>query len=245
MNINFNILSMTKSVKRREFMRFKLSEASINNYNFFDAIDGHDLQEEYAKYIEHCNNKNQTILNGDIGAYGCLMSHKKFFQNINDSEPQILLEDDVYFHKDFHQLFPKVNNIIDDYDLIYLGYNNYHLSPEQKMAINFKDFLIPLGTKKPFITCGTFAILYNVKAIQYFNDLFTNLRKKHIQPVDVIIWLHASKHLKSIILNPPLCIAELRGSEIRNGDRDMKTFYDKRFIDINEYVSVDKYEKFR
>lgn len=244
MNINFNILSMPKSIKRREFMKFKLSKVSISNYTFFDAIDGHDLQEEYDTYIEHCHNKNQTILNGDIGAYGCLMSHKKFFQNIDNSQPQILLEDDVYFHKHFNKLFPKVNNIIDEYDLIYLGYNNYHLSPEQKMAINFDDLFIPVSKNKLFTTCGTFAILYNVKAIQYFNDLFTNLRNKHIQPVDVIIWLHASRHLKSIILNPPLCIAELRGSEIRSGYRDMKSFYNKRFIDINEYSNIDKYKNF-
>lgn len=243
--MNINILSMPKSIKRREFMRFKLSEVSISDYNFFDAIDGHDLQEEYEIYIEHCNNKNQTILNGDIGAYGCLMSHKKFFQNIDDSEPQILLEDDVYFHKDFHQLFPKVNNIIDDYDLIYLGYNNHNLAPEQKIAIDNKDPFIPLAWKRYYLTCGTFAILYNVKAIRYFKDLFSNLHQKDILPVDVIIWYHAIRNLKSIILNPPLFIAELRGSEIRNVKRDMKEFYLKRFIDINEYSSIDKYENFK
>ena len=237
---NLKILSLEKNTKRRKFMDHKLKQVGIRDYNFFDAIDGNDIK-EYQDYENFCKKHSRKILNGAQGAFGCLMSYKKLF--FNQSQSCLVLEDDVYFHKSHQKIITDLEseNVFKNYDIVYLGYNNYRLSERQELSIKNNDFLMPVEHEYKFMTCGTFAIWYSTKAISYLNARLQNIKYEDIKSIDHIVW-YLSKRLKSIIINPPLCITEVRDSDIRIS-REMHSFYKQRHIDISDYLSVDEYEK--
>jgi len=238
---NIKILSLEKNIKRRKFMDHKLEQVGIHNYTFFDAIDGNNIK-EYQDYENFCKKHSRKILNGEQGAFGCLMSYKQLF--FNQLLPCLVIEDDVYFHKNHQKIMAdlKSEDVFNKYDIVYLGYNNYRLSKRQELSIKNNDLLMPIEHEYRFITCGTFAIWYSAKAISYLNKKLQNIKYEDIKPIDHIVW-NLSKRLKSIIINPPLCISEIRDSDIRM-PREMHSFYGQRHIDISNYLSVDEYEKY-
>ena len=238
---NIQILSLAKNIRRRKFMDHKLNQVGIYDYNFFNALNGNHL-EEYIDYENFCKKHYRKILTGERGAFGCLMSYKKLF--FNQWQSCLVLEDDVYFHKNYQKITKtlETENVFEQYDIVYLGYNNYRLSARQEFSIKNNDFLIPVEHEHKFITCGTFAIWYSTKAISYLNIKLQNMQYGEIKPIDHIVW-RLSKRLKSTIINPPLCISEIRDSDIRM-PRNIHSFYKQRHIDISNYASVDEYKNF-
>ena len=238
---NIQILSLQKNTKRRKFMEYKLQQVGIDNYQFFDALDGNLLQ-EYRDYENFCKKHSFRILTGEKGAFGCMMSYKQLF--FNQCQPCLVLEDDVYFHKNYQKIITdlKTENVFKKYDIVYLGYNNYRLSERQELSIEQNDLTVPVENEHRFITCGTYAIWYSTKAISYLNIKLQSIQYKNIKPIDHIVWRLAKK-LKSTIVNPPLCISEIRDSDIRM-PRKIHSFYKQRRIDISNYLSVDQYENF-
>tara|TARA_B100002019_G_scaffold287225_1_gene298888 strand:- start:651 stop:1385 length:735 start_codon:yes stop_codon:yes gene_type:complete len=241
---NTIVLSLPQSIKRREFMELKLDSVSdtILEYKFFNALDGNKIP-EYDNYANYCYKNKKKILVGEHGAYGCLMSYKKLFSE--QWQPSFVIEDDVYFHKNYKNIISQAykENIFDEYDIIYFGYNNYRLSDQQLSAIKNNEFIIPVSKERKYITCGTYAIWYSTKAISYLNIILQNMQYGEIKPIDHIVW-KLTNRLKSGIINPPLCISEVRDSNIRPS-RDTASFYNQRGMDLNNYMHLGKYEKFR
>lgn len=236
---NILILSLPKD-RRRRFMDFKMKNIGIDNYTYYDAIDGSKLP-QYKDYTNYCKKHSKKILIGEHGAYGCLMSYRKLFAE--QKESCLVLEDDVYFHKNFKNMLEElyVEKIFDRYDLVYFGYNNYRLSTEQLQYINQKEKIIPVEKDYKFITCGTYAIWYSYKAICLLNNVLKNIQYDFIKPIDNIVW-SVSRKLKSGIINPPLCISEIRDSNIRM-PRNIKSFYETRLVNLKDYEGVSDYPK--
>ena len=61
---NIIILSMSKSIRRRNFMNFKMKNIGLNNYLYFDAIDG-KKSKSYNDYENYCRKNQHKILTGD------------------------------------------------------------------------------------------------------------------------------------------------------------------------------------
>lgn len=232
------IMSMPISHKRRKFMEYKLKNVPILDYSYFDALNG-DLLEEYTEYKNYCLKHNRQLLHGEAGAYGCLMSYKKLFGE--QYESQLILEDDVYFHHNATKMIDILYNncVFDNYDIIYFGYNNYKLSEKQKIAIEANNTMLPVSKKHT--TCGTYAVWYSLKAIDYINILLDNLTHDTILPIDHLVWKTATR-LNSIICNPPICISEVRDSSIR-GARNIESFYRTRLTNLEEYSKVNEYHR--
>ena len=233
------ILSMPKSRKRRAFMDLKLANAGIKNYEYLDAIDGCSIKEKYYEYESRCSiDRIRTIQDG-IPAYGCLMSYCSFFQNSPKGQ-YMVFEDDVYFHRRFFEIVRSIpDDVMQRYDMLFVGYNNYEFSGDQMMAIQNGDIVMPLD--RHVMTYGTYGILYGAKAMEYFKRIMTmDMPHREVYPADNIIWRHAAYNLRSAIVNPPLVIPEVRISNIRES-RDLKEWCQSRFVDIEEYMDVDKY----
>src|SRR6056300_158193 len=228
------ILSLPSSIKRRQFMDYKMSQLNISRYNYIDAINGHNLR-EYLLYEQFCKKNKIKLLTGEAGAYGCLMSYKKIFNQQKDSV--LILEDDVYFHENFHHTANKLD--YHNFDLIYFGYNNYRLSDKQIFAIKNNQPLIPVESDRKYITCGTYAVWYSIKAIKLLKTILDNICNEDIRPIDHIVW-YAASQLNSIILNPALCISEIRDSNIRPA-RDREMFYRNRGCALENYLHIEEY----
>lgn len=234
---------MPKSKDRRAFMDFKMKNVYLNNYEYFDAIDGEDLKDEYEKKLSKENaEKIKYNLKERLGAYGCLMSHCSFIQNLT-CDRCIVFEDDVYFHKRFYEILNKLPDDIEkEYDFLYLGYNNYSLSNEQLKAIENNDIFIPVDEK--IKTCGTYGLMYTPNAISYLKNVMkTNICYYYETHADTLLWNYVSKNLRSAIINPPLVIPEVRDSVIRH-KRDLFEFCKKRMFNVYDYMNVSDYESF-
>ena len=228
------ILSLPSSVKRRKFMDYKMLQSNITQYHYIDGINGHNLR-EYFLYEQFCKKNHIKLLTGEAGAYGCLMSYKKIFNQ--QKEPLLILEDDVYFHKNFHNIANKLD--YNNFDLIYFGYNNYRLSEQQIFAIRNNHSLIPVESDRKYITCGTYAVWYSTKAIKLLKKILDNISNEDIRPIDHIVW-YAASQLNSIILNPALCISEIRDSNIRPA-RNTEMFYKYRGYVLENYMHIKEY----
>jgi len=228
------ILSLPSSIKRRKFMDYKMSQLNITKYDYIDGISGHNLK-EYLSYKQFCKKNQIKLLTGETGAYGCLMSYGSIFNK--QKEPVLILEDDVYFHKNFHNIANKLD--YNNFDLIYFGYNNYRLSEQQIFSIKNNDPSIPVESSHKYITCGTYAVWYSIKAIELLKTILDDICNEDIRPIDHIVWYVASQ-LNSIILNPALCISEIRDSNIRPA-RDTEMFYRNRGCVLENYLHIEEY----
>lgn len=88
----------------------------------FSAIDGKN-DPEIIKKVD----KSYNLVYGDVG---CARSHRLIIDksNKNNFESILILEDDVEFHENLNDLFfDMINQVPDDWDILFLG-SNYSLN---------------------------------------------------------------------------------------------------------------------
>ncbi len=95
-----------------EFSKFNL------DFEFFNGIDGHEM------------NVRSKIKPGHVG---CVMSHLNLYRHLKNQEGEIFMitEDDVVFSDDFIDVYlDSINNVPNDWHLLYFGGNHNSLSPD-------------------------------------------------------------------------------------------------------------------
>ena len=110
-------ISCKDDKERRSLTQKRFDEQHIP-FEFFDAVDGrelsmNDFQQEGVLF------GNET----DVGARGCALSHKRIWEfQVEYEIPYIFVtEDDVLFHKDYHQLISTFN-LPEDAGIFYVGH---------------------------------------------------------------------------------------------------------------------------
>ena len=204
---NIYILNLERRLDKKLFMKFKLSNIGINNYEFFNAIDGNNDEE--------CNNLFKNFINSiqpidfiskipfmqKKSNFAILKSYKKLYEkiicdNYKEDDYIIIFEDDICFNKDIKDMSLNL-----DKDIIYLGSNEY--SNKILKNINNKD-----------ITYGAYGICYKIKFIKRFYNKyflnFSNLRK----PYDYLLWEFINnENISNKIIYPNIIIPNLKDSD--------------------------------
>ena len=183
------------------YFKSHIYENTKYNYN--------DINTKYYDIYKNIykNKLNQNQLNH-------LLSIKKILEDSIDKKYDsiMILEYDIYFHKNFTKLFEK-------YNIIHLGSSQhkwYDIITNEK--INIKEW-----NKLEYYTnshsLGTFAIILkkNVYA-EYLNFINYVLTSYQYFPSDVILSLISRKY-KSIVLYPNIIICNLDKSSILSKDR--------------------------
>ncbi len=132
MNINCFIINLKRCPDKKERMIKRMENYPEIKYEFYEAIDGRELTDEYMiqhnfKTLDEWNDpfQNRKITKGEIG---CSLSHYNVYKKAQESEHDItlVLEDDAIFVDDFYEKLNElllslvtVNNL--DYDMCYLG----------------------------------------------------------------------------------------------------------------------------
>lgn len=237
-NTKILVMSMPESSDRRAFMDLKLRNSRIYEYEYFDAKPGSSMKHEYEAYEAWCAAKGMDTIRDGLPSYGCLMSYRSLFLQMNPGN-YIVFEDDVYFHRRFFDILDSLpEDVMERYDILYLGHNNYEFSERHMDAIRSGDSLVPM--QKDFMTYGTYGIMYGPRAVKLLKGAMANMSHEYVRPVDHLIWIHAVHHLRSAMINPPVVIPEVRTSAIREG-RDMHEWCERRLVDMNDYLDVEKY----
>lgn len=94
--LKFLCLSLKRDTKKRNYIRRQL-DATIHEYEFFDATDGSVT--EASKYVSILNQRISSLNKFLTPAeYGCTDSHYRIIESViaNEDEVPIILEDDIF-----------------------------------------------------------------------------------------------------------------------------------------------------
>ena len=217
------VINMDKDKGRMHNLDEKMRELKLD----YQRITGVDGQKVYPEY------KKKTKLRP--GQIGCLLSHLNILNDAikNKYENILVLEDDILFHRNFHNEFKKKYNKLmkneKNYDLIYLGCHQSLNGDGYWSRIKMKEEYYENNT-----TDGTFAMLINKNIFQDIINFVENLEL----PIDTAIskYILSNKKYKTYSFFPHLIISDV--SLLSNTDsrqRDMQKYIKFNKIDIKNF----------
>ena len=248
-------LKNKKDLKEKIIQQFQ--SLNIENYEFFEAINGYtnqDIIDKYEEYnLKYNNNKiNKFTLTvkkkhiNSLGALGIIYSTIKLFKKINEDKNTnhvLILEDDVYLHKNFNNYYQILKTDLKNKDFIFLGFNS--LGKSLNNIINkscVKLLLLKNVIKDDDTIYGAYSYICSRKyrdfiinlGVDYFIENNVNLDSA----INIYINENDEKYVKNdlefYILNNHLFIPEVR----KNGINEIRNinYYKERFIQLNDYL---------
>lgn len=238
---NIYVVSLKRDIYKYNILKTKLCKLRIRHERF-NAVDGLNCIDEFNKELlkrdtrekNHLNiliNKTITQRKGlfrSYGSYGILKTmialledaRKKEYKNI------IVLQDDLYFHKNFIYLFNKyINKFVNDgSNIVWLGGN--------QPSWSWSNIIIQDTLYKPNnSTYGAYAVLINHNM---FNPLIEKLEQKEL-PADAVLNRTAQNYDKCFVMYPGLIIPDVSYSSTGMKNRTNEEFYKARKIDTSLY----------
>lgn len=183
--------------------------------------------------IENFNKikENKNALIKQIGAMGCLISHREIIKDAinNDYENILILEDDAHFCFGFSEKINILKLIPSKWSLLYLGASQHDWS-SVKVKQNYYNAVK---------TDGTFAYAINKKA---YNAIL-KLSEEMLHPIDWYLRIYQSKNSENcFVLFPNLCIADVSSSSIRaprnQEEHSIKMKWNLKNFNINKKLNI-------
>jgi FkbM family methyltransferase len=139
------IVNLERRSDRKTDMINKLSEKMVNNYEFFEAVDGNVL--EPSVFIKNLFKNND--FNYRKGVIGCALSHYELWNNlINDDKYSyyVILEDDIELVDNFNEYIEQSISIIQKQDIKYALIGGYQIKDKLTSAdiISFDKITTPI-----------------------------------------------------------------------------------------------------
>lgn len=217
------IINMDKDINRMKELNNKMNNLGLK-YKRISGVDGKKI---YNKY------KHKTKLRP--GQLGCLLSHQNVLKDAikNNYNNILVLEDDVIFHKNFHNEFKKKYKYLIDreneFDLIYLGCSQSLGGVGQWNSTNLKKEYYD-----NYSTDGTFAMLINKNL---YKPILFYTNKLDI-PIDTSISINILKKKKYKCYSfYPHIISSNVGllSNTDNLKRNLLDYYKVNKLDIKDF----------
>jgi hypothetical protein len=214
---NIYILYSNDSEKNRIILYLK-------NYNikytlFKSDITFTEFNKQYIKTDYYFNMylkfyKNYKLNKNQI-------SHINSIKNIlNDSKKNnyksiLILEYDIYFHKNIKEKLKEYKNTIKNTDIIHLGSSqHFWYNPVTKTLIDFKDMYYINNH-----SLGTFAIILKSNVF----DTYISYLSTYSLPSDIILTIISQK-FNSIVIFPNIIICDVSKSTILHNRNELTTF---------------------
>lgn len=227
------IINLQKRSDKRKAMEYKIHRMNLSSYKFFNAING--LDSKYDDLYEIVASSGSYT---SRGAFGLLMTYIKLLENAykNNYDRILILEDDVNFHKQYHDLLTKFSHIINDdrYDIVWLGANQRTFSKTQLDSIKKTSSYLPESYKHNY-TYGTFSIMLNRSGIIKLLKIVNSRNILSLKSIDIIInELISSYVLRGIVCFPFLFMPDVSDSD-NMGPRNQEQFSKTRRFVYNDY----------
>lgn len=240
------LINLKKRVDRNLFSRYKLRNVDLQVV-LWTAEDGY-TPENISLFNEYKKNlKGERQYINSAGALGLLLTYKKLIQYCKEKKYKsvCILEDDFYFIKNFMQELKRHEKLgcFKDYNIVYLGANQYKYSPEQESEMK-KETYYNVSPNPAYCTYGTYGLVLSEYTI---NVLFVALQDitKVDKPIDYLLWTlqNEDPNLRGIVLYPNIVIPEVRESD-NMGKRDLVSFASVRGWNLENYEYVELFEDF-
>lgn len=223
--------------------------------NFFDKIYCVNLDTRIDKWNE-CKKEFQKLdiqverfpaingaslfkqgMNLTAGAYGLMLTHQEILKEVvlKKYKNVLILEDDVTFIDNFYSyFFDKIQSLPEDWDLLYLGGNNYFHQGNFKLVTGDPNMVVhkynyrQLNHElcKTTWTQTTHAIAINNKAFQAVSSYIDNNSSK---PIDDIFRIMQQSGYNAYTFLPSLALQRPSISDIENRFVDYNSNYDFNF----------------
>ena len=228
------ILNLDSEKYKYDILKKKLDSFDLDlKIKRFSAIDGNLHKEEFHKsheiyynnlpkikkkyYFQQNNIQNIRTdfnMNGNIfrsyGAYGCLLSYIKIFEDAikNNYNNIFLLQDDIYFHKNFINLSNQGIKKYKNFGALYFGYSE-NIILKKKMYLGLFSVII---NKKLFTK-----ILNELKLLKY--------------PADICVFNIVKSNKNYFLIDKKIIIPDITNSKTQNNNNNINI--NKYYKDIN------------
>ena len=240
-----------KMIKQFETLNFN------NNYEFFEEFNGfknQNIMDKYEEYLlKYKNNKiNKKTLQitkkhiHSVGILGNIYSTIELFKKINKNKKLdhvIVLEDNVYFHKDFHLYYQLLDTDLINKDFIFLGFDATgksftNLIDEKNIKlINLKNIVNNNDT-----IYGNYSYICSKKYRDFIIKLGIDFFIENNITLDTVINIfinsndekYVDNDLNFYLINNHIFIPEIRLNNYLNDY--VSLYYKERYIQINNYL---------
>lgn len=214
-DLNVFLMNLDSRNDRLKKMNILLNSHDIK-YTRFAAINGKDFESEFNKL------NNSKI--SSIGAYGNLLSNIQIVQQAKCKQLSYLtiFEDDLFFHKNFNHIIKTINDIPNNWNIIYLG-SSQKVGTIHKIKKN-KNYY------KANQSRGTFAYIIKFNIYDELIDIWERFNMN----ADMALEFIQNKH-NCYVMWENLIIADLTNSDIQN-TRNMKLYADKFCWNLDLYL---------
>ena len=232
------LLNLKRRDDKLNFMKFKLNDININNYEIVYGIDGLTDPECEILYQNYLNSLTDNDLIKNLNTpyihkktvFAIIKSFKLIFEkvlNYDDNDYILILEDDIIFNKKFSKYKFDLN-----YDVIYLGANQINLKKEMKKNYSLLNDI-------NYATYGMFSIIYKVGFIKsFYNDVLKDVSKLRM-PIDYLLWNYIIRNnVSNIVICPNLIIPNLLNSD-NMPTRDQKKFSLLKGWNLSDYKFIN------
>ena len=250
------IINLKNRVDLKDKIINQMNNFSIKNYEFFEASNGYINKNIIDKYDEYNLKYNNNIIShvtlgvekkhiNSLGALGIIFSTIKLFKKINENSDLnhvLILEDDVYLHKDFKKLYQILNTDLYDKDFIYLGFNSTSKILNKNLNTNNIKFIKLNNLEMENGIYGAYSYICSRKYREFIISLGVDFYIKSNVNLDAAINIfinendikHKKNSLNFYIYNLHLFIPEVR----KNGINEIRSdnFYKERFINLDNYL---------
>ncbi len=251
------IINLKNRTDLKENIIKQLNILNIKNYEFLHACNGYidrNIQDKYDEYtIKYDNDKiSKTTLGvkkkhiNSLGALGIIFSTIKLYKKINENKNLnhvLILEDDVYFHKNFKKYYQLLNKDLYNKDYIFLGYNSTSYSINRKF-FNSQELLIPIEKDEELDggIYGAYSYICSRKYRDYILsldiDYFINSNVNLDAAINIYLntkeKYYKENDLNFYIYNTHLFIPEVRKNGINSIRND--NFYKERYLNLENYL---------
>ena len=252
------VINLENREDLKQQMIENFAKFNIKDYEFFKALNGYTnkkIKNRYDEYnLKYDNNLiPQVTLTvtkkhiNSLGALGIIYSTIELYKNINknkDIDHVLILEDDVYLHKDFNILYNIINRETIGKDFIYLGFNSLSIELNNIFKNESNKNLIELQ-KNHYYEGGIYGAYsyicsrkYREHVISLGVDFYINNNINLDSAINIFLGNDEVEHVKNdltfYIFNTHLFIPEVRKNGINISRSD--NFYKDRFINLDNYL---------
>jgi GR25 family glycosyltransferase involved in LPS biosynthesis len=227
------VLSLNYDTERRSRMETLLSSLDIE-FEFYDALNGNSVRYDREWNIYHSRplatelerKKNRKLITSR-GAWGCLRSYISLLRHVlsKGCNKILILEDDIFFSKDFSKDFSQfVKSIDEDWKLLFLGASQGNWSKEKFNSHYYHP--------TPEWTYGAFALGYDISIIPTILESAMKMMSPYDKdPLSAVMRMYPDK---CYVAYPNMVIADVRKSNNRE-ERDIIQHAEKMKWDLSHF----------
>ena len=215
------VINRKKDIERREYIIEHFAEVGINDYEFFEAVEGVNVSKDF---ILSCNDWFSKSLrlgaNISAGEIGCALSHLSIYNKMLEDKIKaaIIFEDDVTINdNNLLEITKNITNSLDSQSPNILHFGKY------KSGVKILDDLIKLNS-----VAGTYSYYINNVAAENILNFF---EKTIFVPIDRFKFMIAKNVVNVFSYKKELCFPnEKFDSTIDVSMKRKRPFWKKKYV---------------